>query len=345
MERSIYFIANPINCNFNLPVEIANGLWLRKANTVEINAIENHPNQIRNHTLHGVDILWFVTKTVRLMRNELGHRWHETEPLEEADYRYFVFDLSHASSVENAVSWDLISKNELALRYAMILSTIPFNSILNFRFTHNGDGVFFETSPIFHFVHFPVLAINSSNPDKLFDCKNFSEEDALHTGKIFELIRGFNSEKYTFIQESIESFYDLQSLLKYSSFYTLSLFTIIERLLTNDGYGKSGSPSISWQLKGKIDLINNMLDDPIDFHSYFQFGDTSTKTVIEKLYKIRSKIAHGEKIDYADSDLSLRNNFFIKSRDLLNDFLFDFTRKILYFSIKNPKFISDLREC
>ena len=101
-------------------------------------------------------------------------------------------------------------------------------------------------------------------------------------------------------------------MFSHSNSYTLSIFAILERLITNDGYNKAGSPSIVWQLKYKMKLINNMFAQPMDLHFYFQFGDTPPETVFEKLYRIRSKIAHGEKIDY--EHISLRNDFFIKEQ-------------------------------
>jgi Apea-like HEPN len=335
MVNTAYFVINAIQCDFELPFEITENLILRKATQVEISGVENHFSQFRSSSIHGTDILWFTNQGVEIIRTK-DRTQFKTVHLEEKDFRYYVFDVKRYGD-------DRIDSNT-ALRQALSISKVSFNSNIEFQYTDSPAEVSHTPSLIWYPTGISILQQNLRNDiEEAYNCKSFTENDAKKLGDVFQLIMQFDRLAFQFVYSAIENFYELQNLLVHSPFYTLSLFSIIELLLTNDGYGKSGSPSIVWQLQHKMKLINKLFTDPIDFHTYFQFGETPEKTVFEKLYKVRSQIAHGERVDFHNKEWC--NSHFIKTRKLLNTFLFEFCKELIKYGLKNPVFLSDLRDC
>lgn len=87
-------------------------------------------------------------------------------------------------------------------------------------------------------------------------------------------------------------------------------------------------------------LINNQLNNRIDFNEYFKGPKTLTEEIIiEKLYYYRSKIAHGDYYDF-NNDLQILIN-----HEITYNFLELLLKRILIYSMNNPQLIKDLKEC
>lgn len=77
----------------------------------------------------------------------------------------------------------------------------------------------------------------------------------------------------------------MQAIPSESPFYILGMFSIIETLLVY------GDEKVGRQLRTKLSKINDHLERPMNFSEFF--GKEKFKTIIFKLYKYRSDIAHG----------------------------------------------------
>lgn len=116
----------------------------------------------------------------------------------------------------------------------------------------------------------------------------------------------------------------------------LGHFALIEALITHEP-SKSGD-SLSHQLSTKMPLIMRRFELPLQLDSYFSIGDPNR--LWKKLYGIRSRIAHGERVD-------ARPGFLGDLRDLDTIFKFvrDALKRLIIYAMHEPQLIFDLKAC
>jgi hypothetical protein len=89
-------------------------------------------------------------------------------------------------------------------------------------------------------------------------------------------------------------------------------------------------------MRTKVKLLSNRFDQPVD---YSIFGNMSLDSIWNLLYKFRSKIAHGGKIDFRSEFKVLGSSYEVQL------FLEIFTKTLLRGSIQEPELYSDLKKC
>jgi hypothetical protein len=112
------------------------------------------------------------------------------------------------------------------------------------------------------------------------------------------------------------------------------LFAIVESLITHDPHDQYDS--LVHQIRSKMKLLGRRFRKPLD---YSPFGTTSMDSIWKKLYKCRSCIAHGGKLQF-DGDLKVLTNLEVVER-----FLLSATRSVLQQALFEPDLVLDLREC
>ena len=121
----------------------------------------------------------------------------------------------------------------------------------------------------------------------------------------------------------------------------LSCFSILELLLTTFRSRNSTDSSLSHQLKKKLTLLNNQVENKVEVSKYFNGPDTLTlEIMIEKLYQYRNDVAHGNLSDF-ENDLQILKN----QRDSVLPFLNTVIKNTLVFALRNPQIVTDLKEC
>jgi hypothetical protein len=144
-------------------------------------------------------------------------------------------------------------------------------------------------------------------------------------------------DKYFHVWRVVEEIDNFKFLPNHSFYKTLAYFSMLESLLTIDPYKKKCNQkknSIGQQLREKIPKLNKNIAYHIDFQSYFSTTQDD-ETIIRALYDYRSKIAHGEKIDFSSEDLSL-----LQDQSHVLALISTIVKKAVCYALVEPEFIT-----
>ena len=140
------------------------------------------------------------------------------------------------------------------------------------------------------------------------------------------------------LKQPLMLYYSALPLTFSSPLLTLSLFSVIESLLTHPPRETDTLRSITYQLRSKIALLEKRFQSPVNFQQYF--GDTEPKNLWQKLYGLRSCVAHGNKYDFTTGKYQI-----LGSLENTNHFLDETVREIIKLAIEEKDLIQDLKEC
>lgn len=187
-------------------------------------------------------------------------------------------------------------------------------------------------------MHQPVLS--SAFCDLSILPKMFTRVDEFDVDQIrfvYNLLLRYDKNRYdTSFQFS--QFRTLLGFLKASPFGFLGYFGIIESLVTHQPYSSDPYSSITRQVKSKCTLLNKRFTHPVDYNSYF--GDLKIEKIWQKLYSLRSCIAHGDKPDFRSKTLVQLRNF-----DNAFTFILEYTKKLIIQSLIEPELMESLKNC
>lgn len=137
---------------------------------------------------------------------------------------------------------------------------------------------------------------------------------------------------------ALDMFYEASTLSINSELLTLSLFSIIESLITHKPRLTETLDSITHQIKNKLNLLSKRFDCAIEHRHYF--GAVGFQTLLNKLYALRSDIAHGQMYSFTSGDYQLLRNL-----ENVNKFLDEIVREIIKLSINEFQLIEDIKAC
>lgn len=161
---------------------------------------------------------------------------------------------------------------------------------------------------------------------------NLSEVDCLHD-KIKEI-----SLSHKNIYRAIKEFYDLSFIPIESEFYLVCILSILESLLVEFDKSKNND-KISVQLCEKLTYINECLNESkLEYKNFFKGPDVRFKTLIMKIYKYRSDIAHGNE-RYFVNKLQVLN-----SKEKVFEFAYQLVKAVVNYSINCPDVVSTLKK-
>ncbi|MFD1315257.1 hypothetical protein [Namhaeicola litoreus] len=172
--------------------------------------------------------------------------------------------------------------------------------------------------------------------------KGFTNHDNKQVVSYLKLLEDFNQIKSDFphIDKSLEDFFLTFELSNYSTFKIVSYIACLELLLVNGSQDRL--KSISGQLQTKLNLLNNQWDNPIIIENHIKGPQTLTLgKVMETIYSYRSVVAHGDFIDFSKKLNILED---LDRVDILN-FVRTILKKVIIYSLQNPKLIRDLKKC
>lgn len=118
-------------------------------------------------------------------------------------------------------------------------------------------------------------------------------------------------------------------------FDVLAMFMLIEMLLTHNPSDKEIGDSLTHQVLHKVPFVFERRGEQIDYSVFG--GSSGINTIWKKLYAYRSCIAHGDQPDFGSKLQILRD------ADTANRFLTDITRRLIRFSIDDPKLFEGLK--
>jgi hypothetical protein len=134
----------------------------------------------------------------------------------------------------------------------------------------------------------------------------------------------------------INDFEASKALPRSSSMRVLSLFSVLEALITHKQSGPQDG--ITKQIKAKMNFLGKRFHTPLDY-STFPLCETPEEAWKE-LYTFRSIVAHGGTLDFARKELKR-----LVSREQATAFLEIAVCRLLRFTLVNPDFVADLQKC
>ena len=330
MDRFLY-LQNPLNSDFDYSMPIINGLVPRKANIHEhsvISGIFSHYSKFNVEADYGdlftvlplagtfdqnvCDALMLSDQEIYItLLGEfvIDKPILRTEMKIEGSFTHFTAGLKSPKRIRNT---------DLAENYTIMAQTKTMHSaILHEQFTIQPIGKIDTTNS-----KKKEVIVDPLTPQMFFDAIN-------------HFIKSGTNEN---ISNAIVDYENLALIPYFSPLKILGYVSIIERLITDDS--KNSYVSISSQFSRKIMLINNQLGkNKIDFSKWFN-PSTSEEKILQKVYTLRSKIAHGSSSDFAQKELQE-----LKNREHIQKFLNLLLKRIIYFALLQPKLVVDLKSC
>jgi hypothetical protein len=128
----------------------------------------------------------------------------------------------------------------------------------------------------------------------------------------------------------------LDGLPKGSPLVFLGYFGLLESLLTHQPDPRDPLDSITRQVKNKMALLERRFARPID---YSPFAGASSDTIWTKMYDYRSRLAHGDTLDFAGKLAALQN------QQTALALLRESVKAVLRQALIEPELLSNLRNC
>lgn len=167
-------------------------------------------------------------------------------------------------------------------------------------------------------------------------CEKVSTAELQKLKALYEFL-DTEPNKYENIEFVIELYYSSANLNIQSGLLTLSLFSIIESLITHKPRLTETLDSVTHQIKHKVNLLSKRFDNSINVHTFFEKIEHSK--LWGKLYGLRSDIAHGQKYDF-HKDYQV-----LKSTENVNCFLDKVAKELIKLSIEEFDLVNDIRQC
>lgn len=148
------------------------------------------------------------------------------------------------------------------------------------------------------------------------------------------------SPRHPLISQAFQSLKSTRVLPVASDAEALAYFGLIELLLTHRPTDSDTIDSISRQLRNKVKLLQRFFARSVEASAYFQGAEASdVKALWKRLYAYRSSLAHGDSPNFAKEFSSL------KDRSTVSTYLRELTKVIMIHWLRQPEFMSDLRDC
>jgi|GEM_PF-6811575 len=319
MKTQIFFIAERVKTKLTPPIKLLDNVILRKPNEEET-ALIKYLIKIYNHT---------TTPNTCIYHHQLeftykkGKGLHGEPILNPENWYYWLIEFldTKAINIDNVL-------NSLSLMKSEINWLCGTTS--DYTFDKNNEPFFWSFSG------------GLTRPFNMF-LNSFKGNDTVLVNKdiiefqnIFEkLNRIMESSDFSFIKRAIENYEEINIIDDWSNLKIIGYSSILETLLTD--YKQKTKP-ISQQIETKSVLINSKFHEKINFHEILGCSnETKESTIINRLYKYRNDIAHGNKIDFVDKYKMFKNH-----RTILYCYKV-LVKRIIKFGLENPEKLLEIK--
>jgi hypothetical protein len=316
--RPFIFIGEKLAPTFAIPYQIGGIAVLKRADAHQVQAIKSivKPDKLLSILRQGDRETNIYEHN--LIKTPMPHGdSFSLVPLKEVDYQYWIIELS----------------GEFLGDYSLIQAIFLLSTKLTVLASIGEIGQHFHKA-LLAAVFYTDVTLLHKPPTSI------SEDDMGELIEIYERLKTFRASTFhsSYIGKALKDYENILDIEWSNPFKIISIFSIIESLLTSNQ--KNTDSSINKQLQKKIKLLNNQFHRKIDFSAYFKGPDTLTEeNIIEKLYAYRSKIAHG---DYYDFNKELQ---VLSDHEIVLDFLTILVKRILLYAMQFPQLVVDLKEC
>ncbi len=307
-DRGYSHILDSIKVSVNLPFEIIPNYYLRKAETEEIERIKSQiPSYVLLQSLYEFE--------VKEKDNKLNaHR------LPPDKWNYYVISFSQYNDELRNLEYAFnLLKSDISLGCTF------FNSESG---SPEGTGIDFAQVSTFYTDHHVTL-----EKAKLITYDDLSQAILFH-----DLFSKLDKNEYPTISKSVIDFHQTKIIPNRSSLKILSYFSIIECLLTHLPRPTDTIGTITHQISTKMSLLGKRFQRNLDYAAFFPAA-IEPENIWHKLYAIRSRLAHGEEIDFNQKYSSL------VSLNCIREFLLESLKLLISYSLNEPDFITDLQKC
>ena len=296
-------VLDSLDVSGKLPIEIIPGHEFRRATDQEIDRIKR---ELKNH---------------RLVISPYEHRIISTEksfttkPLPSTRWKYYVISFNNTNdelrTIENASN---LLKNDISLGY---------------MFFNQGGLGFSQAEISTYFIdHFSYW----------YTSKLIKRSEILEINYNYNLITNLDPIRYPPIVKALSDFHQTKMITDRSLLKVLSYFAIFECVLTHLPHPNDTIDSITRQIRTKMSLLGKRFQRELEYSLYFP-SLTDPEKIWKKLYDYRSRLAHGESVDFT------RQFHELQSHDKIRFFLLESLKLLLLYALKEPEFISDLQKC
>ncbi len=312
-----YFIATVLDMQLALPAAITSTMRLDRATNVQIETIKKMLSRNSFGGMQNSPHYYEGKKIVEPLDNG-GSKFYFTE-LPRQEWRYYVINYS-GYNIDITIFFRVST-----LVYPYLLSFIHVATTEEFGTGEARAWGYEDGSQIFY--------------DSLFaetKAHVFDESTLTQIVKLYKKFHLLEAVKHEGILRAIDYHSNIKRLRNINHLLVLAYFMIIEMLLTHNPNDKELGDSLSHQIRTKIALLVPRLAKPID---YSIFGNNiKSEKLWTKLYNYRSKIAHGDHVDFESGDLSTLN-----SQKAADEFLGNATKSLLAHAIEEPDLVNSLK--
>ena len=215
------------------------------------------------------------------------------------------------------------------LRPALTASSSDLHILFEFL---KPAGAYFSASEVASWIQGTMFSPTRPTP------RLFTFDDALDVRANYARVQAVRtSGAFPDIARTLQDLHLIKTLPSASPFRLLGMFAIVEALIIHDPVGDDDS--LTRQLKTKLALLNRRFAQAIVVSDYFP-GCDSLETVVTRLYRYRSSIAHGNAVDFGDGPLKI-----IGTSESAQEFMYEMVRRVLRQALIEPQLVTDLKRC
>lgn len=320
-----YFLPDLTELDIKQTIQLTNNFIIRSATEIERMEILKYLERFKSRN-YMIPSSTYQDFSLIEVTKEGGRR---IERRHESDLRYFLIE-----NVKNEIDYNLPRALLLIENEFFVPFVFNMRGVIAYCLGELSVGVYYNDIDII------MIPNGLQEMRKPYLPKSFCDKDISQFIELHSLIEKFNYKKHQNISKSIDDFCAINEISDYSTFKVVSCFACIELLIVNGG--KDRINSISSQLEGKLNLLNNLFVDKINITEFIKGPDTLTLgKVIRLIYDYRSSIAHGNLVDFSRK-LSVLSK--VSIHEIIN-LLRLVIKKIIYLALKEPQLIDDLKKC
>jgi len=306
------FIIDVLDIDFKLPIEIIPNHWFRKATSKQIKIIKKQLERLN------VPNYPYESNIIQEKKTNAGTS-RSYEPIKsQKDFKYYV------------ISFEGTNEHIHGLEHAANLIEHDINIGIQFLYIKSGVNSISYNPYILSNLFRDGIASR-------IEAISLTLQELSEISNNYKLIDNLDTNRYPNIAKAVNDFHQTKMIPEITKLKALSYFAIIESLLTHKPKPTDTIDSINRQIKTKMFLLNKRFQRKINYPSYF--GQTPHEKVWNTLYDYRSSIAHGANIDF-NSTFKI-----LTSHANIQNFLRDNLKLLILYSLDDPDFLTDLKNC
>lgn len=306
-RSGVVFVASHINVDGDLPVQVIDNHIFRCARDAEIEVIDRLLPTGPNFILPYKSPSPLVGETV--------------DSLPRDEWKYWVVAFEESND----------KLQELQLACILLNPDIEFGPQIYFTEPDQQGEVFgYSLMPLHLLEEFEFPAVIHKEP------RSITADELQNIGALYKGICSL-TEQHEYIKHALNNFVSIRRVPSNSDILVVGYFSIIESLITHAPRLAETLDSINHQIRNKMILLRKRYQRDIPYATYFL--DAGEDTIWKKLYGYRSCMAHGNIPDFT------KEFNILKERSSVATFLKESIKELILVALKEPEFISDLRNC